>query len=186
MPIDIDAVVASRKKPRTQTVTIILDPDLEDALVAAREHQDAAQRRADANPANAAAAADLAEANEQLAAAEAAARAESITYRFKALGRQAFEDLRAEYPPTKAQRDEYKAKALGMGLAAFQVGDLGHNPDTFPPVLIAASCVSPAMTVEEAQAMWDSDDWSAAELGELFGAALSVNQTTRRVELGKG
>lgn len=185
MPIDI-AALRQRKKPRILPVTIILDPDVEAALIEAQDKVVKAQERADRNPTNAAAAAELATANEALTAAEAKARDESATFRFKAIGREAFETLRSQYPPTKAQRDDFKAKALAMGLAAFQVGDLGHNPDTFPPVLIAASCIDPVMTIEDAQAIWDSDDWSAAELADLFGAALAVNQTSQRVQLGKG
>ncbi len=185
MPIDI-AAVRARKKPRRVPVTIILDPDLEAAFVDAQAAQAEAQDRVDRQPSNSAAAGDLAAANESLATARVAAKAESVTFVFQALGREAFEELRGEHPPTKAQRDDYKAKALAMGMAPYQAGELAHNPETFPPVLIAASCIEPVMTVEDAQGMWGADEFSNAELADLFSAALMVNQTSRRVDLGNG
>lgn len=185
MPIDI-AALRARKKPRQQTVTLILDPDIEEQLVTARDERTEAQARADRTPGNSAAAADLAAANERVEQAEAAARDESVTFVFKALGREAYEQMKDAHRPTKKQRDDYKAKGLAMGFAEFQVGDLGYNLDTFPPALVAASCIEPEMTLDDAQALWDSDEFSSAELGDLFAAAMTVNETSRRIDLGKG
>lgn len=47
--------------------------------------------------------------------------------------------------------------------------DMLYNPDTFPAALIAACCVDPIMTYEDAQAIFDN--WSEAEAMSLFDAA---------------
>ncbi len=180
------ADVLARKKPARRPVTLMLDPDAEQAYVDARTAQAEAQHRADSLPGNASVAADLVAANDRLEAAKTGAQAASVTFVFQSLGREAYETLREFHPPTKAQRDEFKKAALAQGLPPHQAGELGHNPDTFPAALIAAACIDPVMTGEEAEALWNSPEFSTAELTDLFTTALIVNQTSRRVDLGNG
>lgn len=178
--------IRARKKRASRTVQVILDPDLRQAVIDAEVATAEAQRRADLHPANQPAAADLAEATRRLDAARRAAREETVVFRFEALGREAFEALRDSHPPSSEQRSEFRRSALAMGLAPHQIGELAHNPDTFPPALLAACCADPAMTETQARDLWDSDEFSQAELAEMFDAALTVNQSNRRVELGEG
>ncbi len=178
------ADVLARKQPRRQQVTIILDADVERRLGAAEDAARGARARAQLAPKDTAAAADLAQAEADLEAAQGAADEASVTFVFEALGRQQFSDLRGEHPPTKEQRTEWKKRWLRTGMVEHQIPELEHNTDTFPPVLIAASCIEPVMTVGQATDLWNSAGWSDAELAELFGTALLVNQQHRRHDLG--
>ncbi len=183
--MDINDVLA-RKQPIRGTVPIVLDAGIRERLDAAVDAQDKARRAAESAPNNGGVAADLVAANNELDDAKAAAADVTAVFRFEAMGREPFEQLRDEHPATKPQRDLYKKAALGRGIPPHLAGDLTHNPDTFPPALIASCCVDPTMTVEQAAALWDSDRFSEAELAELFGTALLVNQRSRRHDLGNG
>jgi hypothetical protein len=61
--------------------------------------------------------------------------------------------------------------------------ELQWDPDKFAPVLIAACSLEPVMTTEEAQALFDDDNWNSAELGDLFNTALLCCTQRRQVEL---
>lgn len=183
--MDIDSILAA-KQPARRTVPILLDPEVEQELIDATSAHARAQDRADRQPTNSAAAADLTMAAVRLDRARARAREVTATFVFQAIGREAFETLRAEHAPTKAQRDEYRKQALAAGIPPHQAGELAHNPDTFPPALIAASCIDPVMTVDKAVELWNSDRFSTADLADLFSAAQLVNQVSRRVDLGEG
>lgn len=96
---------------------------------------------------------------------------------FKSIGRKPYEDLVAAHQPTDEQRKD--AKALGIS------EDLSHNPDTFPPALLAASGVAPAMTLAQASELWNSEKYSAGELALLFNTAQNVNAGSHVLSLGK-
>lgn len=53
------------------------------------------------------------------------------------------------------------------------------NPDTFCPALIAACCVDPVMTGEQATQIWN--EWEAGEVGRLFLACWQLNEQTAGV-----
>ena len=82
--------------------------------------------------------------------------------RIRALPRKQYRELLEDNPPAE---DDTEAE---------------WNPDTFPPALIAASCIDPVFTLEQAQQLWD--EWEAAEAAPLFLACWSVNE--RRGRLG--
>jgi hypothetical protein len=107
-----------------------------------------------------------------------------VEFIFEALPRPDFEKLRDDHPPMAAQRSEFKSKMRAQGFAAHQVGELGYNPDTFPPALIAACCVSPKLTLEDALEIWSGEDFSAGELGSLMNAAYAVNNVNALAPLG--
>jgi hypothetical protein len=111
---------------------------------------------------------------------------ETVNYVIKGLGRPDFDALRGKHPPTKAQRDEFRKAALAAGMASHQVGELTYNSDTFPSALLAACIVSPTTTVDEAQALWNSDEVSDGELADLFGTALALCTRNQVNVLGKG
>lgn len=88
-----------------------------------------------------------------------------VEFRFRGIGRKAYGAMLREHPPTadqKAEADQAKMMLL-------------FNPDTFPPALMAASCVTPeSASVESFQAIWDG--WSEGQTVELWRACLAVNQ----------
>lgn len=96
---------------------------------------------------------------------ELAASEEAFT--FQALARGAARELIAEHPATEDQQKN----------AAAEGRRLQWNPDTYPPALIAASCISPAgFTLEDATEIWD--EWSDGQVAQLWSACLSVNAGT--------
>jgi hypothetical protein len=100
---------------------------------------------------------------EQIRAAEDEARLSQVVFRFEGLGRGAFAKLQAEHPPTDAQLE-----TVGR--------DLEFNPETFPPALMAATCVAP----EELRgnvAEWTeiNDGWNLGQTQRIWGACLAAN-----------
>lgn len=96
--------------------------------------------------------------------AELAASEEAFT--FEALSRGTARELVAEHPATEDQQKE----------AAAEGRRLQWNPDTYPPALIAASCITPRLTVEDAVEIWDG--WSDGQVAQLWSGCLSVNAGT--------
>ncbi len=122
---------------------------------------------------------NLASLNEEISKLEEEARETSIKFVFEAIGRKRFEQLKNEHPPTEAQTaDAIKAEEA-----------LEFNPDTFPAALIEACCVEPEREPGELEE-WIRDDpddeWNITEVQELFQAAVMVNMTAPRYDLGKG
>jgi hypothetical protein len=60
------------------------------------------------------------------------------------------------------------------------------NPDHFPAALVAASCIDPEMTLEEALTIYNDPAWNGAELQKLFFGALEVNTELADIPLSKG
>jgi hypothetical protein len=89
---------------------------------------------------------------------------------FESIGRREWSDLLAEHPPTKEQLDRF--------------GELDHNPETFPPVALEASCVEPGMSLEDAQ--WLMDKLPLGAWNRVWGACLSVNVVGSRDPFEKG
>jgi hypothetical protein len=50
----------------------------------------------------------------------------------------------------------------------------GYNPDKFGPAIVAATCVEPEMSAEDAKEIWTSDDWNRGERMQLLMAAIEV------------
>lgn len=82
-----------------------------------------------------------------------------ITLKFQSIGARDYDKLVAKHPPKPDQRAEG---------AAF-------NIDTFAPALIAAVSVEPEMTLQDAQDIWTSPDWSRGDLMVLFRNAIELN-----------
>jgi hypothetical protein len=169
----------SKKKPIEKTVEIVLDAELAERFEEARTQVDIAQIRVNGNPTDV----DLQLALEQAKAAVETLRTEIdendavVKITFRGIGRKAYDDLVADHPATLEQLSDAKKKGHD---------DLQFNLETFPPAIVAASSKEPKMTLEEVQAIWNSEDWNQVELGELFTAAMMVNGTRRTVDLGKG
>lgn len=78
---------------------------------------------------------------------------------FKSIGSKRYDDLLGQHKPTKEQAKD----------------GAQWNGETFPPALIAACAVDPEISLEDAEAIWASDDWSRGELLDLFVAVIKLN-----------
>jgi len=110
-----------KKAPLERTVEIPLN----DAVVAAYEAAQEALRQAELTKEG------VEEARADLEAARRALEAETVTLRFRAIGRKRYEELLRAHPPAKGEATD---------------ADYPFDFDTFSVALIAASCVEPEMT----------------------------------------
>lgn len=101
-----------------------------------------------------------------------------VEFTFKAIGGEAFDEMLDRHPATKTQRYEFRRRNNGA--------EPGFNTDTFPIELIATCCIDPTMTQVDVKELWSSDDLSEADRNSLLVGALSVNQISGAVDLGKG
>jgi hypothetical protein len=53
----------------------------------------------------------------------------------------------------------------------------GYNPDAFGPAIVAATCIDPPMSEEDAKEIWESEDWNRGELMILLMSAIEVCTT---------
>lgn len=89
----------------------------------------------------------------------------AVTFVFEGLGRSRYDLLVAEHPATDEQ-----AAAVPEGQT------LRWNPETFPPALLAASCVEPADIAGDVEEWAEIHrDWSAGQNARLWGACLAAN-----------
>ncbi len=87
-----------------------------------------------------------------------------VPFTFKQIGRRAWADLIAKHPPSKDQRDAARRQNLGV---------LDHDPETFPVAAVAASCVTPVLTVVDVQRLEEALNQSQWQL--LWVACLDAN-----------
>lgn len=111
-------------------------------------------------------------------AAKAELEANSHEFRFRALGRRQLGDLVKKHKPTDEEVKEFQ-RLLKINPANGANGELPYNQVTLPPELIHLSCIDPAFSFDEAQELWDSDDWSDAELAMILNAAWAVNKLVK-------
>lgn len=92
-------------------------------------------------------------------------------------GNRAFQQLISDHPPEDEDHDDARLiTGRPEALARWHTA-------TFAPALIAACCTEPKLTIKQATEIYE--DWTDAESGELFTAALSVCEGSRQVALGK-
>lgn len=93
-----------------------------------------------------------------------AARAAEVLFTFQGLGSGEFAKLQAAHPATDENR-----KALGTD-------ELEWNPDTFPPALMAASCIAPA-DLHDNTAEWTEihRSWSNGQVMRLWTTCMAAN-----------
>jgi len=168
-----------KKQPLKRSVRIPMDSDIADAYEEASNRLEFAKLVAAAKPEDIAAMAEIDQATEAYRQAKDSVTANSVLFTFRAIGRSKYEKLKLEHPRTSKQKVEDEKEGRDPSAIAW-------NHDTFPPALIAAACVSPQLSEEDVQDMWESDNWSEAELALLFGTAIDANQAHRVVDLGKG
>lgn len=159
-----------RKRARLAYVDVVLDPEAAQPAAAAERAWSAAVAAAKAAPTDEAAQAEegrlrAAMEDERRAIVEAGVL---VRFELRSIGANEFDRLLLAHPPTKEERQE--SRVLGLDPPGF-------NGDTFPRALIAASLVSPSLTVEEVAALFDDPAWSKAELTGLFVTALTLNNS---------
>lgn len=153
-----------KKQPMERVVRVVLSDET------ARAHEEATAALETARLTGS----PTAEHEESVAKARAALDAETVVLRFRSIGRKAYDALLREHPASDEQKAEAEKDATQ---------EPPYNVDSFAPALVAASCVDPSLTVAQVSELWD--DWNAAELAQLWVAALEVNTQNRVVELGK-
>lgn len=159
-PLTFDQLV-SVKKPARRRIELVLDSEVAEELKAAQAEVSLAEMQAkDARSSVA-----LKKARERVEKAEKAAEAVTVTVALRSIGRGPYEALQRAHRP----RPEDKKEGLEF------------HAETFPPALIAACAEEPAMTLEQATELWNSENWAHGELTALFLAAATVNETMPRV-----
>lgn len=147
-------------KPIRQSVRIPMRADLLDRI-ATLEQRAVHEREIDRRENRDAVAPGIAEEIRQV---EADVLASEVEFTFESMGRRAYAKLIADNPPTAEQT----ARAEADG------GTLSYNPDTFPPRLLAASCVAPeGATVQGMTDVWEN--WSEGQAAQLWTACLTAN-----------
>lgn len=90
---------------------------------------------------------------ERIAAMQEEAKASEVEFVFRGVGTKVYFDLVAAHPPTPEQLQQFRDLRL----------PLDHNPETFPPALMAASLESPTgATVDlftQMRATWANGPW---------------------------
>jgi len=165
------ADILAMKAPPTETVRICVDPALAKARDEAEQAAERAQGESDLLPNRDDLRQAATAARKAADAAKAAADAATVAFTFRALERPKLAALLKAHPPTAAEVQEYRDARKELGMPA--IGSPQFNADTFPPALLVASVVEPAMTLAEANQLWA--EWSEAETSALFTAAWNAN-----------
>lgn len=170
------ADLLERKRPATVSEWIVLDSEAADAYIDAKNEFDLAEIRVSAAPNDADRAADLETARAKLDAARERAKAATVEFKFQAIGRIAWEELVTDHRATSSEQAQFRKLNPGGG-------SLTWSPKTFPPAIVHASLVEPALSVEQVRALWDDPAWSDGETRALLEAAVAVNQRRRVASL---
>lgn len=148
---DIKAVLA-KAQPRQETVRLCLRGDLihdhrqlQDELAEA-ERLDAMSNEPDLAP----------EVAQKIVDLEVQIRAEEVEFTFQSIGRRAWSDLMAQYPPSKAEQ---------------RIG-AEFNED-FISAAVAASCVEPQMSLDDARLLEEAV--TVGQWAELWQACVLAN-----------
>ena len=170
-------------------VPVLLSTDAADRVVAAERQVELAQAAVDAaarteadllsKPRTDRAREQLAEAQAELDAAEAAAQEHLYEFCFTSIGSEEWESLVLAHPPTPKQKERFGR-------------ELDFNPDTFPVVAVAAcltKIVKPDGTVEEVETTPDDvrstikSQVKQAVWQQLWGACYRVNVGRSQIPL---
>ena len=148
--------VASRRKSRTHTHRIYLDPDLAEEYAEAAENLSLEKKIAPDGQV-------FRREEERVAALREAVEKSVRTIVFRAIDRKTFEDLVEAHPATEAQKE--KAKALGR--------EAGMNVDSLLPVLMHHCAFAPSLNPVEA--VVEAADMPVGEYVELFWKLIEIN-----------
>lgn len=81
-----------------------------------------------------------------------------VSLSFRGISAYRYDKLISAYPPRPSDKKQ----------------GFGYNPDKFGPALIAATCIDPEMSEEDAKEIWESDDWNRGERMRLMMTAIEV------------
>lgn len=154
---DILAVASDPTNHREATARILLDQTLANRHA---ELKSELERRAAEFVDNILKPAAVQELAKQVTAVEDEIRAAEIEFRFRGIPYRDWMTLIAAHPPTAAQQKVSR--------------NADHNPDTFEPAAIAASCVDPEMTPEDAAQIRELLPFDSYTL--LWTTCLTVNR----------
>src|SRR5690606_6853663 len=110
--------------------------------------------------------AELAKMRDALEVARQRLAENTSTYKFRALGRAAWEALKEKHPATDEDL-ELPREATGNKEDTAQ-----WHVDTLAPELVQAASVSPRLTAEDVDVIWNGGDWNDTEVSNLFQTAL--------------
>ncbi len=96
----------------------------------------------------------------------------TVEMRFRSIGRRAYEEILDQHKPSEEQRKEAEEKNTTVN----------YDYTTFPAALVAACCIEPKMTEEDALDLYN--EWNYSEFSVLFNAALECCTTRRVGDLG--
>ncbi|MFE7609249.1 hypothetical protein [Streptomyces celluloflavus] len=153
------ASVRSEIRRPTKTVELLLDGELVERVERLEhEHAEALRTDEESNAPDRAPAIAV-----EIDALREQAEESRQTFTFQALPHRAYRRLLTEHPPTVEQIAQ--AKDNGLEASAF-------DPDTFAPVLVAATCTDPTGTPEEWAEMWG--ELSDGQVATLFTTSLAT------------
>lgn len=81
-----------------------------------------------------------------------------VSMLLRAIGRKEYDSLITAFPPTQAQKKD----------------GASYDLDRFAPALLARVVVDPALDIDSAKSLWQSEDWNRGELFDLFRNAVEV------------
>lgn len=165
------------RKPPEKKIRLILDDAAAERYEAARSASFVAQAGSD-DVAKRKAAKEEAEAEQGLIDG-------SLEFHLRSAGREAYEALLREHPPTDKSAEEREAVRLAQEeLGVTDTAKLPFSLITFPPALVALSLVSPQLTAEDITEL-SKNTLSTGELGMLFQTSLLLHTQVRVAELEK-
>lgn len=168
--------IKKRKKPAVRKVPIAFNSERADELNSLRVKVEGAKDLVEDNPRDKSLRSEYNALKVEFEELANEMEDEVVTFVFRSIGRSNFDQVIEECPPTSQQLKE--ASNDGEDPPSW-------NTDTFPPAIIAAAIVEPELTEEQVYEIWESEDWSHAEVASLYLAALDVNQSRTVVDLGK-
>ena len=174
-PVTLDHLKTS-KKPVIRKVWIALDDEVAEEFQEAISKRDSLKSIHRVRPDDKTIASDLHVAEQACKEAEAKFRESAALFKFKSIGRVAFDKMIKNHPPTAEEKREV-AEAGG------DPSELQWCVETFSVALTAACSLEPKMTVAEVQELWDDDNWTQAEAAAMFNAALQANMERRNINL---
>lgn len=166
--------IRRRKKPNEKSVEILLEPILKSKIEEKEKEVDRLARLEQRGKKDLSqrAAADI---QAELDALLDEARSESVTFIFRDIGRKRLDKLVLAHPPTDEQKQLWKDEG--------NPGTLGYNLETFPAALIAATCVDPEMSEEDAIAI--CEEWGGGDIEALFFTAMAACKERTSIPLSK-
>lgn len=162
------------RKPNEKSVEILLEPTLKEAIEQKQAEVDYAVRMEGrkGKTLNTKGAAAL---QEELDKLIDEAQSETVTFRFRDIGRKRLDALVLAHPPTDEMKQQWKDEG--------NAGVLGYNLETFPPALIAATAIEPEISLADAQRI--CDEWGGGDIEALFYGALAACKERTSIPLSK-